>query len=409
MILAGMQLGPADRPRLLFLSQTLPYPPDSGVKVRTYHILRELSEAFDITALCFSRRSTTVIAQGLRALTEFARVEALPIPQEYDQLRWFRDHAASLLGNRVYTHFAYESVGYRARLKALLAEPWSMVHADSLDLAGYFPLVSHIPLACTHHDIQSVLLGRRAACTPAGPCRWYIGHQATLMQAEEDRWAPVVAMNIAVSEIDAAELRRRNPSAKVSVISNGVDTTFFQPASEPGSTIAFVGGSDWFPNRDGMLWFAREILPLIRRNRPDIRVCWVGRVSDEVRDTASQLGVETTGHVDDVRPFLRQAACVIAPLRVGGGTRIKILDAWAMACPVVATTIAAEGLDGVDGTSLLVRDAADDFGTAVLAVMEDAALAQRLGAAGRELVEARYGWNRIGARLRDLYMVIAGD
>lgn len=400
---AGRPPGLTDKPRLLFLSQTLPYPPDSGVKVRTYHLLRELAQAFDVTALCFVRRTTTAMEPGVSALAEFVRVEAFPIPQEYDRLRWLRDHTASLLGHRVYTHFVYESVAYRARLTALLAEPWSLVHADSLDLAGYFPLVSHIPTACTHHDIQSVLLRRRASVTPAGARRWYLGHQAALMHAEEDRWVPLVAMNIVVSEVEATVLRRRHPTARVAVVPNGVDPMYFQPDGEPGSWVVFVGGSDWFPNRDGMLWFAREILPLIRRRRADLRVCWVGRVSDDVRDIASGLGVEVTGHVDDVRPFLRQAACVIVPLRVGGGTRIKILDAWAMGKAVVATTIGAEGLNGMEGIDLLTRDDRVGFAEAVIALVEDPSIARQLGTSGRLRVEREHAWTTIGERIRQTY------
>lgn len=399
----------ADRPRLLFLSQTLPFPPDGGVKVRTFHILRQLARTFDITALCFARRGTTTINGGVAGLSEFARVEAFPIPQEHGRLRWLADHCRSLLHQQVYTHYVYQSPAFGRRLIGLLREPWAMVHADSLDLAGYLPLISHAPIACTHHDIQSVLLRRRAAVTPAGPQRWYLQHQAMLMQMEERYWAPKVALNVVVSEVDAALIRERAPSASIAVIPNGVDTAYFSPTEARGTRIVFVGGSDWFPNRDGMLWFVHDILPLLRRARPEARVCWVGRIAPELRARVGALGVETPGHVDDVRPFLRDAACVIVPLRVGGGTRIKILDAWAMGRPVVSTTIGAEGLDGSDDVSLLLRDSTDAFATAVLAVLDDPGRAARLGAAGRLLVESRYGWEQIGERMRTLYTALGPE
>ncbi len=399
----------ADKPRLLFLSQTLPFPPDGGVKVRTFHILQELARAFDITALCFARRETTALERGVAGLSPLARVEAFPIPQEHDRLRWLGDHARSVLQRRVYTRYVYESAAFRRKLTQWLQEPWALVHADSLDLAGYFPLITQAPLACTHHDIQSGLLRRRAGFTPFGPRRWYLQHQAALMQAEERRWAPAVALNVVVSELDAATIRWESPMAPIAVVPNGVDTTFFAPAPGRGSAVVFVGGSDWFPNRDGMLWFAREILPLVRRERPELPVRWVGRVTEDVRRLAASLGVETTGHVEDVRPFLREAACVIAPLRVGGGTRIKILDAWAIGRPIVSTTIGAEGLSCSDGAELLLRDTPGDFAAALLAVLNDATLATRLGAAGRQLAESSYRWEHIGAQLRALYLSISGE
>ncbi len=397
---------PADRsprPRLLFLSQTLPFPPDSGVKVRTYHILRELAQAFDITALCFSRRATTSPAEGVAGLRDFAQVETFSIPQEYSAARRLTDHFQSVLTRQVYTRTTYEAAPFRARLRALLTEPWALVHADSLDLSGYFPLVRSAPLVCTHHDIQSLLLTRRAACTGTGFRRWYLQHQADLMRREEQDWARRVALNLVVSETDAEALRRISPAAPVAVVPNGVDTRYFKPSGGAGTGIVFVGGSDWFPNQDGMLWFGQEILPRIRKVRPDVSVQWVGRVSGAIRRVASTLGIGTPGHVPDVRPYLREAACVVAPLRVGGGTRIKILDAWAMGKAVVSTALGAEGLGARDGHCLLLRDGPAEFGEAVVALLAHPGLARRLGAAGRERVVAEFGWDRIGERLRDHY------
>ena len=173
----------APRPRLLFLSQTLPYPPDGGVKIRTYNILKILAGAYDVTALCFYRAQNGVLTRPVEecvtALSDFGRIEAFPIPQEHSRLRLLADHARSVLTRRSYTVASYESAAYRRRLEELLdAENFDLVHADSLDLSGYFPPTEArgLPIACTHHDVQSSLLSRRAD-QEHGWRRAYIRHQ----------------------------------------------------------------------------------------------------------------------------------------------------------------------------------------------------------------------------------------
>ena len=184
----------ATRPKLLFLSQVLPFPPDGGVKIRTFNILRLLARTFDITALCFYRSKggllNTDVASALRGLELLARVEAFPIPQDQSRSRLLWDHIRSVLNRRAYTVFSYQSREFEERLRGLLlAEHFDLVHADSLDLSYYFPLLRGVPLACTHHDAQSALLARRA--TPRGICTTPGLFQASGPPDEEGRGALV--------------------------------------------------------------------------------------------------------------------------------------------------------------------------------------------------------------------------
>src|SRR5262249_52344196 len=151
--------------------------------------------------------------------------------------------------------------------------------------------------------------------------------------------------------------------ARVTVIPNGVDVATFRPEPGRAEGLVFVGGSNWFPNRDALDYFCHEVLPHVRRMCGDgIPVRWVGRCSEnDQRDYANRFGVQLTGYVDDVRPWVRDAACYIVPMRVGGGTRVKILDAWAMGKAVVSTSIGGEGLAVADGTNILVRDRPEEF------------------------------------------------
>ena len=248
-------------------------------------------------------------------------------------------------------------------------------------------------------------LGRRAGIERAEWRRAYLLHQARLTERCERHWCPRVALNIAVSEADAAALTRLAPGARVAVVPNGVDVDEFRPGGGAGRGAAYVGGLHWFPNADALDYFAAEILPHVRAARPDTPVTWVGSATaDERQRYAERFGIDVSGYVDDVRPLMREAACHIVPLRAGGGTRLKILNSWAMGKPVVSTTIGCEGLEAVDGRNILIRDDPKAFAKALVAVLEDGALAERLGQAGRATAERHYSWEVIGRGLIERYL-----
>ena len=398
------------RPRLLFLCQSLPYPPDGGVNIRTYHVLRLLAREFEIDALCFYRRSDRVnreaIEAGLEGLRPFARVEAFPIPQELHAARLLWDHARSLATGRAYTMYAYDSSAFRARVRELLAtRRYALAHVDSLDLATYLPLLQGLPVVCVHHNIESLLLSRRARTERSLWRRAYVALQARLLARVERAWCRQVALNVVVSEADRRTLVRMVPGASVAVVPNGVDVTAFRPESGRDEGLVFVGGSNWFPNRDALEYFCDELLPHIRRRCGErVPVRWVGRCDDDdIRHYRDRYGVELTGYVTDVRPFVRDAACYIVPMRVGGGTRLKILDAWAMGKAVVSTSIGSEGLAVADGVNILTRDRPEEFAEAVHAVLSDKDLRILLGRNARDTAERCYSWDVIGGGMLRAY------
>jgi len=393
-------------PRLLFLCQNLPYPPTGGTLIRSFHTLRLLSREFDVTALCFVRSSTKrsdhSVTDSLEALSGLGEVEAFPIPQEHSPLRLFADHLRSVLGWRAYTRWVYESEEFRKRLGTLLRErDFDLVHVDSLDLVAYLDDLAHLPVVLAHHNVESQLLRRRAE-TVGGLKGRYIGLQAHLTREEEARWCPRVELNHTVSDEDRATLQRITPGSECLVVPNGVETSFFTPQPDGEKNgITFVGGATWFPNLDGMRYFASEILPLVREVRPDVQVTWVGRSSEDVRLEMDRHGVQTTGFVDDIRPYVHRAACFIVPLRVGGGTRLKILDAWAMGKALVSTSQGCEGLDVRDEENILIRDSNEGFARAVIGLLEDEELRRRIGTAARKTAETTYDWEVVGRRIND--------
>lgn len=404
-----------NRPRLLFLCQTLPYPPDGGVWIRTYHVLRLLARAFDITALCFERAGASAnggawdIATSCDALGRFADIEVFALPQKHSRLRYVWDHLRSTASGRVYTTYLYDSRAFHGRLTDLLTSArFDLVHVDSLDLALYLPACGGLPVVCVHHDVESDLLRRRAAIERK---RWrsaYLGYQARLMEAVERCWCERIALNVVMSEHDRALLQRIAPASRSAVVPNGVDVEEFRPDGATGAGVAYVGGTTPAPNLDALDFFCERILPHVRTLAAHVPARWIGRASTgQQQHYRERYGVELTGYVEDVRPFMREAACHIVPLRAGGGTRLKILNAWAMGKAVVSTSLGCEGLAAVDGDNILIRDDPKDFARAILAVLEHGELRRRLGERGRATAERFYGWDVIGQKMIRTYLSVA--
>ncbi len=402
--------------RLLFISHRLPFPPHSGAAIRTYNILAELSREYSIDAFCFDRRdpSTTGISLETRieALAPFARCEVFPIPQQLSRRRLLSDHARSVLTARPYTYYMHDSAPFLRRLREVLREhTYHVIHVDSLDLVRVMSLLPLERVACTHHNVESELLVRRAPAQRRLLPRMYTRLQAALVRRAERTWVPRLACNLCTSAEDLRTLQRLAPGMRGEVIPNGVDDAYFTRGDVPrDGGLVFVGGTSWHPNRDALEWFVDAVLPAIRASGVSAPVAWVGRVTEEERRRYADIeGFTLTGYVDDIRPYLARARCFVAPIRFGGGTRLKMLDAWAMQVPVVATRAAMDGLGPVDGQDCLLAETPPEFGAQIVRLLHDEQLTGRLAAAGRARIEKDFAWGVIGEKLRDLYGHIAAQ
>lgn len=402
------------RSRILFLGQCLPYPPDSGVTRRTYHILRELQRSFEVTLLAFSRRvhqaDDMAVARAASALRRelFEVMDPVPIRGDRSVVRKLATHARSVISREPFIFHEYSDERFGKELLDTLARSRpDLIHFDSLDLYRWLPVLPNVPMTCTHHSIESDLLRLQADHYPNALVRAYINHQANLVEKIERKLCPGFELNVMMSDVDADRLRALAPSAATTVIPNGVDVDFFQPALAtdivPGRVL-FLGPTYMFPNRDAVDSFLSGSWPTVAAEYPGATLHLVGKNSPEERTRfESQSGVTSNGHVPDVRPHLAQAAVSIVPIRVGGGTRLKILDSWAMGKAVVSTTVGCEGLETRDGHNILIRDDPADFAAAVVQVLRDAELRERLGKLGRKTVEDLYGWPVVGGKLVDHY------
>ncbi len=402
------------RRSLLFLSHRLPFPPHGGAALRTYNIIRLLARDFDLHVLCFDRVDSATqgmsLADRMGAMAEFGTFEVFPIPQHGNRLRFVADHARSVIRQVPYTYYVHDSAPFERRMRSLLEERrFSVVHIDSMDLVRFIPMLHGIPVICTHHNVESSLMRRRATNEESPVTRRYLAHQASLLEQAEREWMPRVSLNIAVSDADRDALQALAPAARVVTIPNGVDTDFFAPGvvANPEGCV-FVGGTTWYPNRDALDWYVSDIAPALRTTGVSSPVTWVGRATeDELRQFADDPAVRLTGYVDDVRPYVHSAKCFIVPLRVGGGTRLKILDAWAMGAAVVSTSIGCEGLVAVDGENILIADTAEGLAVAIARVLRDDALRSALGANARRTATERYSWEVLGLAMHELYAGVA--
>src|SRR5882672_893557 len=401
------------RPHILFLSQCLPYPPHSGVTNRTFHILEQLQSEFDVTLLAYSRRGhQSDEAARLDACRELARVvhqvgAPVLIPAEHSAVRQVFDHLRATLTSRPYTFFLYDSERFRSQLRQLVQDvAFDMIHLDSLDLYRWLSELPAVPTVCTHHSVESHLLRLEAQRVRSRVLGSYIAYHARLLEHVERRLCPRFRLNVMMSDKDAERLRYLAPASKTVVVPNGVDTAYFQPipgaALVPGRLV-FVGAPT-FPNRDAVQHMLRDIWPSIRRAQRQASLHLIGASSDSDRARyGSEPGVTAIGHVCDLRPYLAESSCCVVPLRVGGGTRLKILDAWAMGKAVVSTSIGCEGLEAVDGTNILIRDEPKAFADAVVRVLQDSELRSRLEMNARGTAQEFYDWTVVGQSMRSEY------
>lgn len=405
------------RPRLLFLGHTLPYPPDRGVAMRSYHVLRQLAKHYDVDALFFRRQSDptqTPLRDRIAHLEKFTRVEVFRIPAEWSEGRHRWDKARSLLARRSEARWRYDDRAFTHRILELLFEREPrLVHVDGIALHTHLHALIGRTVVLAHHRPESEHLRQRARLTVGLTHRVeraFLERQARWMEEAEREWLPRVAANIVSSERDRDVLLEHAPDARFELVPPAVDTEHFTPGTGSGHGLAFVGGATAPASRDALEHFARDILPRLRGGsgvhtlEP---ISWVGPAREGDRARYRRLGIDMTGYVEDIRPIVRPAACYVEPRRVaGGGTRI--LQAWAMGKAVVSTSVGCEGLEAVDGENILVRDDPAAFARAVLDVVEDRELRRRLGQAGRRTVEERYSWERQGERLVTLYEELEG-
>lgn len=398
--------------RVLWLSHFVPWPPAGmGMLQRSHNLLREAAQRDEVHLVALNDRRL-LSGESLReAGRELRRICASAELVDRDGFGARRDrllaYARTLVSGASYDVEWSRSRGLERRLSALAAGPaFDLVHLDTVGLAPHARYFPQTALVLTHHNVESTMMERRVSLEPV---RWrrivFERERRKLIRLERDACGRA-HVNVVVSGGDAERLREAVGPVVTHVVPNGVDTGFFTPRRDfghGGGGLVFAGPMDWYPNRDAMLFFVREIWPALLRDRSDRRAVILGRAAPAEVRGAADVRLQVPGFVDDVRPWIDDASIYVCPIRDGGGTRLKVLDALAMAKPVVATAVAVEGLELEPERHYLPAETVADWVRQIGRLERDGELRERLAREGRRLAEERYSWPAIGEALGAAY------
>jgi polysaccharide biosynthesis protein PslH len=387
--------------RILWLKTDLLHPVDVGSRIRTYFMMRELKRKHEFTYLTFD--DGTADPEAYQRATEYCD-ELVRVPHRtVRKFSWsfYRDLAMNVLSNKPYVIEKYQSAVFTDTINRLVHKNRvELVVCDFLHPSINLPSGLPCPVLLFQHNVEAMIWRRHADVQTHGIKRAYFQQQWRRMLAYERHACRSADYVVAVSEQDHEVMAREYGLAHIAHIPTGVDTTYFKPGGRirrDPAHLVFTGSMDWLPNDDGMWFFVQEILPLIRAKVPDVKLTIVGRKPFARMKALSREdpSIVVTGGVKDVRPYMEQASAYIVPLRIGGGTRLKIFEAMAMEKAVISTSIGAEGLPVTDESDVLIADSPKAFASAVLRVLNDPLLALRLGANAAEKVRKEYAWDRV--------------
>ena len=392
------------RLRVLVLDEEIPFPLNSGKRIRTWNLLRNLSPGHDITFLCYGKPEDPGLAMLERLGIRVVTVAPLPPSNSFSFYFGAMANLFSLWPYSVSRHHTRRFLG--AARKLIAAESFDLVHCEWTPYASYMDASRDLPTLIMAHNMEATVWRRRAEHASNLAERVYMGLQAWKMSRFEKHSFAQATRVVTVSAEEQQTAKNWGAHA-TSLVPNGVDTEYLQPMQEAGErdSLLFLGSLDWQPNRDALLYLLREILPRIQLTHPHVKLRVVGRQpATKLREQVEGLhGVEWVGEVPDIRPYFARAEAVLVPLRIGGGSRIKILESLSMGKAVVTTQIGAEGLDVVAGEHCLIADSPKAFAQCVTQLLDDPEKAVTLGRNGRNLVVQQYDWSRMGRLLEQAW------
>jgi sugar transferase (PEP-CTERM/EpsH1 system associated) len=395
--------------RVLYFSPRICWPIISGAHLRDFYFARQLARNAQLTYVGLvnddgGKKQASLLREQLE---NGAQVLALRRDAGYRPANIVR----GLIGPTPLNVLNFTSARVIAEVDRLLREQtFDTIQIESMHLIAYARRARQIApqarVILDWHNIESEILARYAE-NDSNPLRaWYAQRTSTLSRKVEDELLRLCHAHTVCSEREREVLLQRVPGARIEVVGNGVDCEFF--AGNPASTSArrdvlFMGRMDYHANIDAALYFVKHTWPLIHARRPELRLMIVGAQPAKPILALREQGITVTGTVDDVRPFYQSALTSVVPLRVGGGTRLKVLEAMAAGTPVVSTTLGAEGLAVTLGKDILIADTPQAMADAVVALQAESPQWQELAANARRLVQMRYDWSVVGEILWRLH------
>ncbi|MDO9318378.1 MAG: glycosyltransferase family 4 protein [Gammaproteobacteria bacterium] len=410
---AGVLLGHTPL-RILWVKMGGLWPANSGGRLRSYHMINELSRDNDVTVL--TTHSSDESTSALRAHLPYCkRIDSRPFsPPKSTSKAFLLSLAASWLSRLPVDVYKYQLPELRREVQFLLAGGnFDVCIADFMTAIPNVAMTGATPVVFFSHNVEYMIWQRLRDNEPSWLKRVLLSIEWRKMRRAEKRACRAAVATIAVSAEDARKLRENCEHAHVDSVNTGVDIDYFTANSTVAKdpfAIVFSGSMDWHPNEDAMLYFMKDVFQKVRAQVPEATLSIVGRhPSQRLRTAAMLAGAEVTGTVTDIRPWLDKAAVYIVPLRIGGGTRLKIYEALSMGKAVVSTTIGAEGLSLLDDVHLLRADTTETFVNSIVMLLKNPEMRTSLGDAGRQLMEENYGWSKIAVQFESLCRAAIAD
>ena len=390
--------------KILFLSPTVPFPLTDGGRIRVFNLLKQIATKNDVTLLALETQPTDTgaVAELQQLDIQVHLVRNTPTLPRVS----FGTLVTALRKRQPITVARYARPAYRQKFRELIAtENYDLVHYEMFHTAQ-FRADTDLPGVLSQQNVDSAIWRRLCDETTHPFYKLAYWTQQLAFQRYERVLSPKFDAVTCTSDIDAAVFQRHCPEDTITIIPNGVDVAHYQPdfTSEAPAHLIYIGSMDWYPNEDAVAFFADEVFPRIQEKVPDVQFSIVGgNPSARVQKLAERDGVIVTGRVPEIKPYFAEATVFVVPLRIGSGTRLKILEALAMGKAVVSTSVGAEGLALKDGEEIFIADEPTVFADAVIRLLTDTTCRRRIGESGRARVEQDYDWRRIGDKLHHLY------
>ncbi len=393
--------------KILFVSPYTPVPPMYGAATRIYHLLKALSENHEVT-LVFngSEQEKQILELEFPCLQE---VIVTPFPRRYYYRRLWQ--LASIFQVRsFYYSYVYNKSMQDVLLDLTSGNRFDLIHTE-FPMMALYEVNGSAPRVLDAHNVEFLNFKRMYQKAQFSLRKWFYYREYKYASTKEVSICKTQNAILTTSEVDKKELKKSVNNVPMHVIPNGVDGRYFAPFDEPGepNSLVFTGMMGYLPNDDGMLYFLQNIYPILQKKIPDLTIYIVGMSPTRELLSYRSDNIIVTGKVDDVRPWVQKASAYIVPLRMGSGTRLKVLEALAMKKPVITTTLGCEGIDVKHNDSVLIADTPDDFADATLRVLRDKQLRNRLIQNGYQLVQEKYEWSVVGESLIKVYNKFEGD
>lgn len=410
--------------KILWLSHLIPYPPKGGVFQRSYNLIKEMGKYHEITLVAFNQASSLKsslpevadpVGHSIEMLLKLVKsVEVLEIAEEKIPKGQYLTALKALLKGSAYNiEWLKSSEAERVISKLIRENVFDAVHVDTISLAPYFSLFQHLPVVLNHHNFESEMLRSRARTEQNFVKSLFFRYEAFRLLKSEIEFCRKSDLNLTCSDDDTESMKSVIGMDNFLTVPNGVDLSYFYPNKEEKikrNSIVIVGGMSWYPNREAVEYFIRDIWPAIKAEFPDMIVNIIGRNPTEeiVSFSQSEPNAFVHGFVDDVREYLWAAKFYLCPIKTGGGTKLKILDALATGSCIIAHPFSCKGISVTENIDVLFASSPEDYVEKIKVVLDNPCLEDKLRDNGPKLIQESYGYSSIGKLYSKNLVSLAG-